>query len=149
MEIVFRDSNIEEFQLIKDLIKEFSLYVNGQDETNIDEKVMKEILFDKKTAVHKFIEVDGKIAGYISYFLIFSTFKGKHGIYLEDLYVREDFRAMGIGKKAFEFLKDIMRENNYCKIEWNCLNTNSKAMVFYREKLKAEDMNDFTFFTLE
>lgn len=147
-EIVFRESYSGEIDKMVELIKEFAIYVDGEDTTSIDTKAMGEAIFKDKKVKCLFIEVGGVIAGYMVYFNIFSTFKGRLGIYLEDLYVKKEFRGLGIGTKAFEYLKDIARENNYCKIEWNCLNTNLPAMDFYRNKLEASDMNELTFFTI-
>lgn len=147
--IVFRESKESEVNEIIDLIKEFSVYVQGKDVTNIDIEAMKKAFFQGDRVKHSFIEVNGKIAGYMVYFYIYSTFKGREGIYLEDLYVKEQYRGLGIGTKAFEYLKKIAKENNYCRIEWNCLKSNLPAMSFYREKLKAGDMDELTFFTLE
>lgn len=146
--IVFRKSYNHEIDMIEQFIKEFAIYVDGEDTTSIDIKAMENAIFKDKKVSHLFIEVDGVIAGYMVYFNIFSTFKGTLGLYLEDLYVKEEFRGLGIGTKAFDYLKDIARENNYCRIEWNCLNTNLSAMDFYRKKLEANDMNHLTFFTL-
>lgn len=147
--IIFRKSNEDETDKIIELIKEFAIYIDRRDNTNIDINAMEKAIFKDEKVSHLFIEVDGGLAGYIVYFNIFSTFKGKLGMYLEDLYVRKEFRGLGIGTKAFEYLKDIARENNYCRIEWNCLNTNLHAMEFYRNKLEAHDMNELTFFTLD
>lgn len=148
-EVIFRKSNENELEEIISVIKEFATCVRGSDITKINKEAMREALFHSNRAEHRFIEVDGKIAGYIVFFYLFSTFKGRVGIYLEDIYVRKEYRAMGIGSKAFDYLNNIIKENNYCRLEWNCLNTNLPAMKFYRNKIKAEDMNELTFFTLE
>lgn len=147
--IIFRKSNEDETDKIIELIKEFAIYIDRRDNTNIDINAIEKAIFKDEKVSHLFIEVDGDLAGYIVYFNIFSTFKGRLGMYLEDLYVRKEFRGLGIGTKVFEYLKDIARENNYCRIEWNCLNTNLPAMEFYRNKLEADDMNELTFFTLD
>lgn len=146
--LVFRESCKTEIDVITSLIRDFSIYVDGKDSTCIDAKSMEKVFFDEKKAKHLFIEVEGMIAGYMVYFNIFSTFKGTLGIYLEDVYIKEEYRGLGIGTKVFEYLKDIARENNYCKIEWNCLKTNVNSMKFYVEKLEANNMDELRFFTL-
>ena len=155
----FRKSKISELDEVIVFIKEFATFINGKefarnnDEsftavTNIDKVAMSNAIFIEKKVTHLFIEVNGEKVGYMVYYNLFSTFSGKLGIYLEDLYIRKEFRGLGIGKKAFEYLKGIGLKNNYCKIEWNCLKTNIPALKFYEEELKASDMNELTFFEL-
>lgn len=147
--VIFRESKESELNEIISNIKEFASYLNGYDVTNIDMESLREAIFITKKVEHRFIEVDDEIAGYIVYFNIFSTFKGQLGIYLEDLYVKEKYRSKGIGSKVFEYLKTISRENNYCILEWNCLKTNIVAMEFYKEKIKAKEIDDLTFFNID
>lgn len=147
--IIFRESKESELNEIISNIKEFATYINGYDVTNIDIESLREAIFITKKVEHRFIEVDDEIAGYIMYFNIFSTFKGKLGIYLEDLYVKEKYRSKGIGSKVFDYLKVIAKENNYCMLEWNCLKSNIPAMEFYKEKIKAKEMDALTFFNMD
>lgn len=147
--VIFRESKESELNEIISNIKEFATYINGYDVTNIDIESLREVIFITKKVEHRFIEVDDEIAGYIMYFNIFSTFKGKLGIYLEDLYVKEKYRSKGIGSKAFNYLKVIAKENNYCMLEWNCLKSNIAAMEFYKEKIKAKEMDALTFFNMD
>ncbi|WP_055069696.1 GNAT family N-acetyltransferase [Clostridium massiliamazoniense] len=147
--IIFRESKESELNEIISNIKEFATYINGYDVTNIDIESLREAIFITKKVEYRFIEVDDEIVGYIMYFNIFSTFKGKLGIYLEDLYVKEKYRSKGIGSKVFDYLKVIAKENNYCMLEWNCLKSNIPAMEFYKEKIKAKEMDALTFFNMD
>ena len=160
MNIEFRKSKISEIDEIIVFIKEFATFINGKeftrnnDEsfttvTNIDKVAMSNAIFIEKKVMHLFIEVNGEKVGYMVYYNLFSTFSGKLGMYLEDLYIRKEFRGLGIGKRAFEYLKLVGVENDYCKIEWNCLKTNTPALKFYEDELKASDMNELTFFELK
>ena len=160
MNIEFRKSKISEIDEIIVFIKEFATFINGKeftrnnDEsfttvTNIDKVAMSNAIFIEKKVMHLFIEVNGEKVGYMVYYNLFSTFSGKLGMYLEDLYIRKEFRRLGIGKRAFEYLKLVGVENDYCKIEWNCLKTNTPALKFYEDELKASDMNELTFFELK
>jgi len=87
------------------------------------------------------------IAGFALYFCNFSTFLGRHGIYLEDLYVREQFRLKGIGKQVFKELARIALECNFGRIEWSVLNWNVKAIKFY-EGVGAFPMSEWTQYRL-
>ncbi|MFR5265520.1 N-acetyltransferase family protein [Clostridium sp.] len=146
--VIFRESTESELNEIISNIKEFATYINGYDRTNIDIESLRNAIFITKKIEHRFIEVNDEIAGYIIYFNIFSTFKGRLGIYLEDLYIKEKYRSKGIGKKAFDYLQEVAKENNYCMLEWNCLKTNIPAMEFYKKKIKAKEIEDLIFFNI-
>lgn len=149
LDIVFRAVRENEIDVLINLIKEFSVYVDGKDTTDIDKESMREALHHNDKAKSLFIEAGSEIIGYIVYFNMFSTFKGKLFIYLEDVYIKEKFRGMGIGSKVFEYLKAVASESGCSKIEWNCLKSNESAMNFYENNLCASNMDDLRFFTLE
>ena len=160
MDIKFRKSRIEELDEIIVFIKEFATFITADeflasdkelftDVTSIDKTAMSNAIFKEKKVEHLFIEANGEKIGYMVYYNLFSTFSGKLGIYLEDLYIREEFRGYGIGRKSFEYLKKLAEEKDYCKIEWNCLKTNTTALKFYENELKASDMSELTFFELK
>jgi GNAT superfamily N-acetyltransferase len=89
------------------------------------------------------VEVDGDVVGYAFYFLNYSTWLGRHGIYLEDLYVRPSHRGHGYGKALLEELARIAVERGYGRFEWWVLDWNTPAIDFYRS-LGAEPMDEWT-----
>jgi len=82
-------------------------------------------------------EWNGEAAGFAVWFLNFSTFRGRHGIYLEDVFVRPDFRGRGIGKALMRHLARTCLDNNYARFEWAVLDWNAPSIAFY-ESLGAE-----------
>lgn len=85
---------------------------------------------------------DGDLAGYAIYFFTFSSFVGRPGIWLEDVYVRPDFRRRGIGRKLIEAVAQIGAERNCGRFEWTALNWNERALDFYN-KLGARKMDEW------
>jgi len=85
---------------------------------------------------------DGKLAGYAIYFFTFSSFVGRQGLWLEDLYVRPAFRRQGLGRAMIEAVARIGAERNCGRFEWTALNWNKNALDFYR-KLGAQTMDEW------
>jgi len=92
-------------------------------------------------------EVDGEIAGMALWFLNYSTWRGQHGIYLEDLYVRPQFRGMGLGRELLSALAQICADRGYPRLDWMVLNWNAPALDFYRG-VQAIPMEDWTVYRL-
>lgn len=93
-------------------------------------------------------EENGTPIGMALYFYNFSTFRGRHGIYIEDLYVCPEHRGGGAGKMLLKRLGQIAQENDCARIEWWVLDWNEPAIGFYK-KLKAEAMDEWTVYRLE
>jgi len=92
-------------------------------------------------------EWNGEPAGYAMYFNFYSSFEGRTGIYLEDVYVRRQHRGKGIGKAVIVHLAQIALKENYCGVRWQVLDWNTPAIEFYR-KLGAESLDDRRVFSL-
>ena len=97
--------------------------------------------------IKELAEFENKIVGQALFFKNFSTFLGKPGIYLEDLYVKPEFRSKGIGKALLIKIISIAKERNYGRVEWSVLDWNESAIDFYK-RLGAEPLNDWTIFRL-
>lgn len=91
---------------------------------------------------------DEVAVGFALYFYNFSTFKGKKGLYLEDLFVKPQYRGKGIGNTLFEALRGIAKTENCGRMEWVCLDWNQPAIDFYRRK-NARSMDDWIIFRLD
>lgn len=143
-----RQAAIDDIPLILKFIKELSEYEKLSSSVTADEALLKENLFgEKKYAEVIIAEFDGEPAGHAVYFFNFSTFVGKPGIYLEDIYVRPQLRGKGIGKALLRHLIQLAKDKNLGRVEWAVLDWNKPAINFYR-KLGAVSMDDWTVFRL-
>jgi len=124
--------------LILGLIKELADYEHLSHQAVATEQSLRYALFGSRPAAEALIaRVDGECAGFALYFHNFSTFLGRHGLYLEDLFVRPAFRALGVGKALLRHLARIALERDCGRFEWAVLDWNRSARDFY-EALGAE-----------
>ena len=139
--IRFADEN--DLALILDFIKQLAAYENMLDEVVATEELLKEWLFDRKVAEVIFIMEDDAEVGFALFFHNFSTFLGKAGIYLEDLFVKPEYRGKGYGKALIKKLASIAIERGCGRLEWSCLDWNQPSIDFYLS-LGAEAMDEWT-----
>jgi GNAT superfamily N-acetyltransferase len=139
-----RPSRKDEALIILQLIKDLAEYEKATNEVKATEREIIETIFSDNPKVFcDFVEVDGDIAGMAIWFLNYSTWQGKHGIYLEDLYVKPEYRGRGYGKALLQHLASICNERGYGRFQWWVLDWNSPAIEFYRS-LGAEAMSEWT-----
>jgi GNAT superfamily N-acetyltransferase len=143
MEITFRYAEKKDAGLILNFIKELAIYEKLLDEVVATEEILEEWIFEKKKAEVILVQADGKEVGYALFFHNFSTFLGRAGIYLEDLYVTPEYRGYGLGKALIKKLGSIAVERGCGRLEWSCLDWNTKSIEFYRS-LGAEPMDEWT-----
>ncbi len=143
-----REAKPDDVKLILTLIKELAEYEKLSSSVTATESVLKKFLFGEKRYAEVLIaEYESKPAGYALYFFNFSTFLGKPGIYLEDIYVRPQYRGKGIGKALLRRLVKLAKEKNLGRVEWAVLDWNQSAINFYRS-MGAVPMNEWTIFRL-
>ena len=128
-------------------IKGIAKYEKMSDEVVADEALLKEWIFEKKSAEVIFAMEDGKEVGFALFFHNFSTFVGRAGLYLEDLFVLPEHRKKGYGKKLFQQVAKIAVERGCGRMEWCCLNWNQPSIDFYRS-FGARPMSDWTTYRL-
>jgi GNAT superfamily N-acetyltransferase len=143
----FRKATREDVPQIFRFICELAEYEKLLHQVTASAELIEEWLFDKNAAEVIIAEVDGADVGFALYFSNFSTFLGKAGLYLEDLYVQPRFRGHGIGKALLKELAKIAVERGYGRMEWSCLDWNQSSIDFYRS-LGAEAMSDWTVYRL-
>ena len=120
-----RPAQRDEVEIILQLIKDLAEYEKAPDEVKATEKEITETIFaDNSKVFCEFVEVDGDIAGMAIWFLNYSTWQGKHGIYLEDLYVKPEYRGRGYGKALLQHLARICNERGYGRFQWWVLDWN-------------------------
>ena len=144
----FRFANRQDTALILDFIKKLADYEKMLDQVVATEKDLETLLFDKCRAEVIFVlNQDKKEVGFALFFHNFSTFLGKSGIYLEDLFVLPEFREKGYGKGLLKKLAQIAKERDCGRLEWSCLDWNTPSIVFYLS-LGAKKMDGWSTFRL-
>lgn len=143
----FRYAEAKDTKLILNFIKELATYEKMIDDVVADEKILKEWIFHKQIANVIFALEDEKEVGFVLYFYNFSTFVGKAGIYIEDLYVLPKYRSKGYGKGLLQILAKIAIEQNCGRMEWVCLNWNKSSIEFYLS-LGAKPLDEWTTYRL-
>ena len=128
-------------------INELAAYEKMSDDVVATEELLKEWIFEKKKAEVIFGVENGKKVGFALYFHNFSTFLGRAGIYLEDLFVMPEFRGKGYGKALLKELARIAVERGCGRLEWSCLDWNKPSIDFYIS-LGATPMSDWTIYRL-
>jgi len=139
-----RPARKDEAAIILKLIKDLAEYEKAPDQVEATETQILETIFAENPKVFcDLVEVDNQIVGMAIWFLNYSTWQGKHGIYLEDLFIEPDFRGRGYGKALLQHLAKICNERGYGRFQWWVLDWNSPAIEFYRA-LGAEAMSEWT-----
>jgi GNAT superfamily N-acetyltransferase len=132
-----------------EMIRELAEYERLLDAVVATEESLRQSLFGEHPCAAAIIaESDGGPAGFALYFSTFSTFVGRPGLCLEDLYVRPAFRSRGIGRALFRHVAAEAVERNCGRLEWSVLDWNEPAIAFYR-RLGAVPMSDWTTFRLD
>ena len=132
---------------ILSFIKKLAVYEKMQDQVIATGKSLEDWLFNKKVAKVIFAVENGIEVGFALYFYNFSTFVGKAGIYLEDLFVDVEHRGKGYGKALLKYLAKEVIEKNLGRLEWCCLDWNTPSIDFYLS-LGAKQMNGWTIYRL-
>lgn len=143
MDITYRYAEKKDAGLILYFVRELAVYEKLLDEVVATEESIEEWIFEKKKAEVIFVQADGKEVGYALFFHNFSTFLGRAGIYLEDLYVTPEYRGHGLGKALIKKLGSIAVERGCGRLEWSCLDWNTKSIEFYRS-MGAKPMDEWT-----
>ncbi|MFJ6906899.1 GNAT family N-acetyltransferase [Streptomyces griseoluteus] len=147
---MIRTARPDDVPVIHTMIRELAEYEKEPDEARATEAQLREALFGERPAAYAHLAVDdatGEPAGFALWFLNFSTWRGVHGIYLEDLYVRPTARGGGHGRALLTELARICAERGYERLEWSVLNWNRPAIGFY-EKLGARPQDEWTVYRL-
>ncbi len=133
----------KDIKLILDFIKELADYEKLLHEVVATEEILMESLFVRRAAEVIIGEHDGEPVGFALFFHNFSTFLGRPGIYLEDLYVRPEMRGKGYGKTLLSFLAKLAIERNCGRFEWWCIDWNEPSINFYKS-IGAVPMDEWT-----
>ena len=144
----FRFAAEQDAALILDFIKDLAEYEKMSDLVVADEELLCEWIFEKKKAEVIFAMENGKEVGFALFFHNFSTFLGRAGIYLEDLFVKPEYRGRGHGKALIKELARIAVERGCGRLEWCCLDWNRPSIDFYLS-LGASPLDEWTTYRLK
>ena len=142
--MTIRAARIDDVDEILALIYELAVYEKAPEEAKATREQIIETFFCENPKVFcELVEVNGEIAGCAIWFLNYSTWLGKHGIYLEDLFVRPQYRGKGYGKALLKYLASICDERGYGRFQWWVLDWNEPSIEFYKS-LGAVAMDEWT-----
>lgn len=146
-QVIFRYAEKSDVSLILKFIKELAEYEELINEVVATEEDLEEWIFHKKSAEVIIGEVEREPIGFALFFHNFSTFLGRAGIYLEDLYVCPKYRGYGYGKAFLKRLAQIAVEKGCGRLEWSCLDSNKTSIDFYLS-LDAQPMDEWTVYRI-
>jgi GNAT superfamily N-acetyltransferase len=136
------------------LVRELAEYEKALDEVRLTEEQLHDCLFGDAPALFGHVAVidddggaPGRVVGLALWFLNFSTWRGTHGVYLEDLYVRPEHRGSGLGRELLRTLAEVCVQRGYSRLEWSVLDWNTPSIEFYRAA-GAVPMDEWTVFRL-
>ena len=147
-EFQIRPAHVEDVPVILQLIRDLATYERAPDEASATEEQLAEVLFGEKPAAEVLLAFEEESpVGFAVYFFNFSTWLGRAGLYLEDLFVKPEKRGKGYGRALLIELAKIARDRGCGRMEWAVLDWNEPAIKFYRA-LGAKPMNEWTVFRL-
>lgn len=147
MGIIYRKASEKDVGTILAFIKALAEYEHMENDVVATEELLTEWIFEKGKANVVIAEEDGVPAGFALYFYNFSTFLGRAGIYLEDLFVKPEFRGRGYGKGLITKLAEIALDEGCGRLEWSCLDWNTPSIDFYKS-IGAVPMDEWTVYRL-
>jgi len=149
LSLSIRSATPADISLIGQFIRDLAEYEKLAHEVRFDEAVMAQKLFGPRPFAEVLIgEIDGTPQGFALFFHNFSTFEGRPGIYLEDLFVRPDARGSGLGKALLAKLAALAVERDCARLEWSVLDWNTPAIDFYKA-LGARPMDEWTVYRVD
>lgn len=146
--ITFQMAKEKDAGLVMSFIRQLSVYEEMEDSVQATEELLRENLFRKKGAEVLFAVVDKKEVGMALYTAGFAGYLGKQNLFLDTLYVAEEYRREGVGQAIFKKLAEIAKERGYGRIEWICLKENQPGMNFY-QKQRANMLDSCVTFRME
>lgn len=148
MSLTIRPATPDDAELILRFITELAIYEKAEHEVKTDAAGIRDSLFAERATAHGLIcEHQGRPIGYAVYFFNYSTWLGKHGLYLEDLYVSPEARGLGAGKALLRHLAQLAVARGCGRFEWSVLDWNTPAIDFY-ESFGARPQSEWTTYRL-
>ncbi len=144
--VEIRPATTKDVPLVLAFIRELAEYEKLAHEVRATEDQVRATLFGEKSVAEVVIaSLDGRPVGFAVFFPNYSTFLGRPGLYLEDLFVRPEARGLGVGRELLAYLARLTVERGWGRLEWRVLDWNEPSIAFYK-KLGAEPLDDWTVF---
>lgn len=145
-----RPARESDLDAIAELIRALAEYERMPEAATFDRESLRRHLFGPERAAEALVaeESDGTVAGYAVFFPVFSTFRGSVGLHVEDIFVREEFRGRGWGRRLLAAVARIARERGCDRLQWDVLDWNEPAIRFYRN-LGARPLDEWTIYRLD
>ncbi|MDR3200011.1 MAG: GNAT family N-acetyltransferase [Spirochaetales bacterium] len=146
-QILIRFAEEKDCALILDFVRGLAEYERLLDEVSATGESFRRFLFGEKKAEALICEYEGRPAGFALFFHTFSTFVGKPGIYIEDIFVKPEYRKRGLGKALLSFIAEIAVQRDCGRLEWACLDWNTPSRAFYASR-GARELSEWTTYRL-
>ena len=146
--IIIRSAQKKDTMQIINFIRELAEYEHLTHLIDINELNLQNYIFKEKIAEVIIIEYDNEPAGFALFFCNFSTFLGKPGIYIEDLFVKPEYRGKGLGRHLLSYLAKLVQKRNYGRLEWACLDWNEPSIKFYKNQ-GAQSLNEWSTYRVD
>lgn len=146
--LTIRRAQAEDLSLIQDLIKGLASYEKRPQDVTGTKEQLHFWLFEKKVAAVWLAEYEGETAGYALYYPVFGSFAAAGYVYLEDFFLKEEFRGRGLGRCFFSKIAEAVLTEGYAGMEWSCLDWNRTAIGFYQRQ-EAEQETGRVYFELD
>tara|TARA_Y100000817_G_scaffold243727_1_gene195697 strand:- start:1541 stop:2014 length:474 start_codon:yes stop_codon:yes gene_type:complete len=149
MNIEIRKANVKDIGIIFNFIKKLADFEKSPKEVTTNPHLIKKKIFQKNSNIFSLIALNNdKPVGFVVYFFNYSTWTGKKGLYIEDLFIDPEIRRCGVGSRIMKSLSKIAINNDCARMEFNVLDWNEDAIKFY-QKFNAKPMKGWTIFRIE
>lgn len=146
---MIRPAAADDIDALVNLVRDLAEYEEAVQQVELDAERLRAALFSPAPALFAHVaDIDGEVVGMAIWFLNYSTWTGRHGLYLEDLFVRPEARGRGLGKQLLATLARVAIENGYGRFEWSVLDWNRPAVGFY-QSLGAVAMDEWTVYRID
>jgi GNAT superfamily N-acetyltransferase len=142
-----RFANEDDAEIVFDMVKELAAYEQLTGSLEAREEIFRESLFQRGVAETLIGEYEGKPVGYAIFFHNFSSFMGRIGIFIEDIYVKTEMQGKGFGRAMFAYIAKLAVERKCGRLEWSCLDWNKSSIAFY-EKMGARRLDEWSTYRL-
>lgn len=132
-DLIVRKATPKDVGLLYEMINGLATYEKRPEDMTCSIKMLKYWLFEKKIATAVIAEIDNKPIGYAIYYPTFASFAAKMNAYIEDLFIKPEYRGKGFGKEFFYKLLEMIKDEGYSQLEWSCLDWNTPSIEFYKK----------------